>query len=1540
MALERKEVLKSFTFEQQRREINKIGQDVYDLVNGDEGFESLRLDGELLDNTQSSGISGEFLASTGDGGVLWKSLSISNVLWVTKDGDDDNDGLSQNTAKATIGAALRAANSGDLGKLQDASNQILINKKLIQEETAGWLLSEYPFFTFPNSPPESGRYKDARNLIFKNIDEICDKALAEIAIQYDESLWGNDWTFPVIPLAPESNRFKDSYDLIQANKEEIQDKAFAELSVQYNSYPTDWVVPGFANPGRGRFYDSYRLIQLNRSNIIDTAYTASGGSIPEDVNGVKCKRDIGYFIDAISLDVFLGSTIYASKFTEQYFTGGVLNSALSGEVSQSVLAFESARDEMIEAMRNLGVITDPSVTPDPGSPDCADVASDITILANIVISNLNSGTLNLDPIVDRDTEISTSKCWRDLGYFVDAISNDVSYESNRYSINFVKFYFDNAGVPLTNGLTGETAQSIDAFEKARDLMKLAITNQLYEKDLTLTVDPSTNSNTSLNSCANVQTFINNLTSIITTVISDGDLDSLPVLNNGTYQGEESQRFKDAYRLIQKNKQEIVDQALVALATEYPTFVNPNSAKCERDLGYYIDAISLDVYFQGNRYSRKFASFYYDGNTLNYLDGELTESIFTFGAAKDLMLAAITNTLSGALYTDLTITADPETGSNIDSASCANVQLTINNLHDLVVDVLTNGDSTLNDYPENPGEVFAKELTCYRDISYIVKSVANDLYVGGNTNTFRAIRHYFDSNGNFIFINNESIQSKIAFEKAGDMMKKAITNQLYEKLAVQFGPSARVIGSVVDVNVDPPNDPQQILDEEFPNKIVGNGVIDTATGDLWVYDGLVWNNLGDSSNIEYGTSGNQNTCIDVQLTIETLISLIIDTIDQESLDYINNIPENLGDWAQYENICFRDIGYIIDAIASDLKQGGNVNCVEAGKAYYNGTNLVFIDGEKPQTLAAFNKAKQLMIYAMKNWRVDATGNIYKPTYSFIEPYIDDSIITDVNLQNLCSDVESSIENYFNIIQFIINNGPNSVEIQQPSFKTTIFVKSGVYYEDNPITLPPNTGIVGDNLREVTILPNNPTLDVFYLNNGSYLTGATFSGHLYPSSLGSFPKVKTEDSLFLIGYGKKQEYHVEVDNPALIEIGMTVSGQGIGTGAIVTKIKDQKAYLSVANTENFLTGRTVTFEKYIGTTGVITRSPYIQNCTSITTTGSGLRVDGNLAAGTASFVLDSYTQYNQGGDGIIIVNQGYTQLVSIFEICCDRAVYLSGGSTCSITNSNTDFGNYGLVADGTSPLQYVGQIDGLQAPGSIFNMKGLRTKPYVGQVCTFGNNGNPYYFVREINITNGGQGYDPLDPPEVQIDLPTGPLGIPAQAVANIDENGVITSVTLVSPGSQFITKPNVNIVGGTFTEQATATSEIYPQYYSVLTSTDLNEYGEATVTFDEVIPFPLNDDINVYFYQVTKIIANSHCFEYVGSGTQINKSIPAKGGVPSQEREIVELNGGKIAFTSTDHLGNFRIGGGIQINQNTGTLSGESFERSLFTTVTPFILALS
>jgi hypothetical protein len=132
---------------------------------------------------------------------------------------------------------------------------------------------------------------------------------------------------------------------------------------------------------------------------------------------------------------------------------------------------------------------------------------------------------------------------------------------------------------------------------------------------------------------------------------------------------------------------------------------------------------------------------------------------------------------------------------------------------------------------------------------------------------------------------------------------------------------------------------------------------------------------------------------------------------------------------------------------------------------------------------------------------------------------------------------------------------------------------------------------------------------------------------------------------------------------------------------------------------------------------------------------------------------------------------------------------------------------------------------------------------------------------------------------------------------------------------------------------------YPIYYTVTEATVPNLDGFTMVAIDERLPYSPDDGSIVNFYQVSRIIASSHCFEYIGTGTDIATCIPARGGVPIQLNEVMMTQGGRVAYTSTDHLGNFRIGPELVINQNTGTLSGRTFQKSLFAIMTPYILAI-
>jgi hypothetical protein len=208
-------------------------------------------------------------------------------------------------------------------------------------------------------------------------------------------------------------------------------------------------------------------------------------------------------------------------------------------------------------------------------------------------------------------------------------------------------------------------------------------------------------------------------------------------------------------------------------------------------------------------------------------------------------------------------------------------------------------------------------------------------------------------------------------------------------------------------------------------------------------------------------------------------------------------------------------------------------------------------------------------------------------------------------------------------------------------TTIFLKSGEYIEDNPLRVPARVSVVGDNLRNTTVRPKNPTKDIFWVYNGAYIFCMNFKGHIAPSAAVCFPPD--------------------------------------------------------------------------GSAGEIVTSPYTQAVTSITTTGTGMRVDGAVTTGLRSMVCDAFTQYNQGGIGIHMLNRGNTQLVSIFTICCDISFMCENGGFCSVNLSNSSFGNYGLVSRGASEPLYRGVVK--KSAGRQITFKNLARRPNIGDGVLF-------------------------------------------------------------------------------------------------------------------------------------------------------------------------------------------------------------------------------
>ena len=632
------------------------------------------------------------------------------------------------------------------------------------------------------------------------------------------------------------------------------------------------------------------------------------------------------------------------------------------------------------------------------------------------------------------------------------------------------------------------------------------------------------------------------------------------------------------------------------------------------------------------------------------------------------------------------------------------------------------------------------------------------------------------------------------------------------------------------------------------------------------------------------------------------------------------------------------------------------------------------------------------------------------------------------------------------------------IAESTTGTVIKVSAGSYVENNPVIIPEQVSIIGDSLREVSVSPLNVSEDLFYVSTGNYIAEMSYTGTLNPGK-----------AIFAF-------------NPN------------------IPVYNDQ--------------------------------SPYIQNCTNFIPNSIGLKIDGSKSIGpTKSMVVDSYTQYNQGGIGVSITNEGYAQLVSLFTICNETAVFCGSGAACDLTNSNSSFGTFGLVSDGVGPLKYTGIVTSAASENAdtfVLNLNvptlGIQTAVYNNTVgiitittttnhnfnvgmgvsiaglkftcssanavtnynistanytnttgiltvttstnhnftvgisvtmsnlvfeCNSGsglstayfppapgdNNGDSNYVFNVIstpspnqfvvnvgtstithgyvnggivsistiaNFPSGNYGYifevaavgaansfsayvgtstlphtyqsggtvktnvsRPFDGQVIYLDEiyytingvtvgsagtgysqnvnitfsnPSEPWGIPATAVGEV-VNGSVTSVEMVSNGRGYLTAPTVTFgspdVG---INTATGTANLLPTYYVISSSTPVSA-GICTITITDNVPYAVGVGSTVSFFKQSRILASGHSLEYIGSGTNIATALPSTGGVAIQENEIDARNGGIVVFTSTDQSGNFRIGDGVVINQQTGTISGTFYSKSLFSTMTPFILAL-
>ena len=998
-------------------------------------------------------------------------------------------------------------------------------------------------------------------------------------------------------------------------------------------------------------------------------------------DSAKCERDTGLIIDAVSYDIALGTNYNAvtaglayqrgnAAYVESnqlYQTVETINNWIKVEAADSLVSSATAVSrsnaaiaEIVDILQNGEANADSLTFTLP--PIGGRVTQDVIDAFNQLRANRAFLQAEVVAYVNANTPpagYDQAKCYRDVGYIVDALSHDMLYGGNTATITNALAYYVGAVLQLGAGQTTATLNAYTHLSSVIGNVVQAIavvkTPGNVQTQDTTTYGPA--SSTEANTLAGLITVIKNY-------IADGV--TLPSTDAPDLSWVDAGIITARNTLI-ADKSSIVSGTTTYIANRFQSLLNDpkySAEKCARDVERIIDCVTFDLLHGGNRQSTQAGVYYYTFDFASDSDSDGLVSLIPQEIPQTLAAYTYLKTLVTNVVLNQEPTTRYQTGVAREAAlpTSASAVLALQNDIDLIINIIQNGPSVaptrsaINLTASNDAEVakaFAAlraneafiraeiigfisatfsqiadydSTKCRRDVGYILDSVSFDLKYGGNRQVTQAGVYYYTNNATITNIPGQRSQTVAAFNRLKTVVQAIITGSPYTPLQTDVSRVTLANTGTIDQYLTVAADIDRIIN------IVNNGPAVAET--------LQSISLTKSSELP-------------DLYAHELLVANEEFIKAEITQYIDNTFTGL---IYNKEICSRDVGYIVDAVIYDLHYGGNAKAIYSGNRYYQGTTSTnkVINEQKVETIAAINYLATIA----KNVLEDENPTIQ---YSNLtrEKVADLGVVTSTATRaastaaikasiELVADV---LENPFAAPTIDYGDGYNAAT-------GSIFVASGDYVEDNPIIIPDNVSVIGGDLRSVIIRPKNSKRDMFRLRNGSYMSGFTWRDNIDPIT-----KVPQFTWNFATTF----------DDP-------TDTLVSRGAYPLLPLVKP-----------------------------TITQSPYIQNVSIISFLGgSGALIDGNLVVTPnvprvleevevalnvtdqntipeqgKSMVANAYTMVSFGGVGWKLINDAYAQIVSCFQIFLLEGVVCRSGGYCSITNSATNFGLYALRASGYSP-----------------------------------------------------------------------------------------------------------------------------------------------------------------------------------------------------------------------------------------------------------------
>lgn len=1319
--------------------------------------------------------------------------------------------------------------------------------------------------------------------------------------------------------------FFNARTLMLANKPFIQEQvvAYVNQQIQANITNTTSIWYGFAYSREKCFRDVGILIE-------NVAYDAAFGG-----NQKSVESGLAYYDGVISLikgqEVQTTAAInYLNSLTQQVIVNTTCTDLLSGTglfkqernivltggeiASNSINALFSTITNII----NLGPDVAPPIYTSTG-PDAAFVSAEILMQANRQF--IQEDTINYINKIVKNFPYSKIKCKRDTGLIVDSIALDLLYPSvgNSQSTFAGLQYWNQA--TYTGNISTELTATVAAIDYLKTMSGKVILNVTTATDAILGIKRFSTGTQIINLEASTQDevdFLNSEYDIILDILQNGNAGwTDKIIPNGTMTNFISP--VNAVNLLQANKNYLRDEVIAYVNASTSTgglgFTSFNTATCRRDIGYIVDSLSFDLLHGGNKQAVQSGLYYYGVTATNIvIEGQSTATTLAYNRIRDIIPQLISNNLittspgvtevqnislpTATINEALTLIFNINTITNIitngpgvaaPAVPISLVKSTNTNVQK-AYDILAANRSFIQeeviayvDSVYNAGNFNYNEEKCYRDIGLIVDAVSQDILLGGNQKSIDAGLAYWSAGYNYVA--GQVTTTTVAINRARDISLQVIANT---PVTPQTGTNAKqIINPFFQYGGD--YMPQQAVARNF--NIITN-IIEKgpqyappkyAGGGLFALTGLNGSDVKISPRV---------TSVRTISTGTYLVGLNTATIG-----FGNNSTLYFGDVKTFP--------------LTDQE-------VEALSLEYTNTSTTW-----------------------NSRKVDPIG-------SMGGSLVDGSVISER------SPIQSFVYDAFTQV----TQGGRGIHIKNNGYAQlvsvfTIFCSIGVEVESGGIA---------------SIVNSNANFgDICLLARG--YGKRKFSGTIYNPRLKSYPPDPEFDQYYPLGYwpngARVQVFTPDVaDRPHISLVMEVIPPETVldVDGTPVPQRNDQglPGFLNaIANTGTLSTGTIVI--NGIDTTGIaIGNSVYIRD-----QNGSFTGTNGLLYTDTGTVVINlgyqsvtlskAMTSGGQDPDG---PNDLF------FDIYfCGNAYYTVLSSEVALnprntgTNILTTASGAGFTTDQVQAhLQALNHLNTctlrIISNTLITPTTGNTAAQYTDQFVLGGGNSSSFINLRFQNMINiiGAANITAAEavvPERLRLKTGTPP-------------NGAGSAVTLISRNIKFlqeeinayVKQQNPGLVYDELKCKRDVAITLQRLIYDLENGSNYNcvmvglsywarngthhivQLGE-NIRRNDLFP----DGAVVNFYQRSYMSASGYVFEYVGAGTNYG-ALPQVGRAdPVQGKETLQLDSGKVFFTSTDQNGDFRIGPGLVISQATGVLSGRTFTRSLFANLTPFILAV-